>query len=683
MRRVGRWQRDSSMKLRTQLTLAFLVLAVVPLAGIVLYTYSSSQRAFRRGIEAETAAMTGELEGRMEAIRADLKQLVEELVALPLPLLVTAQGVEGGSGEGERLSRDRGDVYYQLVEGMGEAAAFVESFELIPVIGGQGRAAPSGGLIIFPSEALANALRKLERYRGVDPQTSAAVREALAPTLRDAIRQRSRLTESELQAIEASAQRSRRILGSDVRSPIVEHEKTIGYLEIRVRPLPILRRVLAQTRREAGEVPYALDSEGNLYAADPADKERLADLVAQGIAEGRPTLNGSSKDWIFVETEGGAASASEVGGDGVVFGMARPIRASLAGMRSTAVRNFAAGLGIVGLASLGMLLLSARLTRSVRTLTVGAERLARGDLQVRVPEGSKDELGQLARTFNRMAHELSVKEERLLEEERWRKDQEMQQRLLEAENRRKTEELEEARRFQMSLLPKAVPNLSWLDIAVHMRTASEVGGDYYDFFESGNGTLVTAVGDATGHGSRAGTMATVIKGMLSLGTGSDLPAFLKEANAAICGMRLERMSMSLTLARIEGRRLTIAAAGMPPALMLRAESGEVEEVVLEGTPLGGLSSFEYPEWGSELNPGDTLLLMTDGLPELLDQDHQPMGYHRVRSIFQDAAHQSPSEIVQSLSAAATEWNGGVDPNDDLTFVVMKATSESDEDHSRM
>ena len=79
-------------------------------------------------------------------------------------------------------------------------------------------------------------------------------------------------------------------------------------------------------------------------------------------------------------------------------------------------------------------------------------------------------------------------------------------------NDRRAQELEEARHLQLSMLPKKLPNLPHLDIAAYMKTASEVGGDYYDFHLGEDGTLTIAVGDATGHGLKAGTMVSVVKG---------------------------------------------------------------------------------------------------------------------------------------------------------------------------
>ena len=95
------------------------------------------------------------------------------------------------------------------------------------------------------------------------------------------------------------------------------------------------------------------------------------------------------------------------------------------------------------------------------------------------------------------------------------KKKNFQENLLEADNQRKTKELEEASKLQLSMLPKNVPDVPDLEIAVYMKTASEVGGDYYDFKYDNNGTLIIAIGDATGHGMKAGTMVATIKGLFT------------------------------------------------------------------------------------------------------------------------------------------------------------------------
>ncbi len=312
------------------------------------------------------------------------------------------------------------------------------------------------------------------------------------------------------------------------------------------------------------------------------------------------------------------------------------------------------------------------MTRGLHAVTEGAERVARGDLKARVPVTGSGEIGQLANAFNRMAHDLEKNQEKLVEEVRRRHDQEVRQQLLEAEYQRKTDELEEARRFQLSLLPRELPRHPAFEVAVAMRTATEVGGDYYDFRQAPDGALVAAVGDATGHGARAGTMVTVIKSLFSAYPPERrLAEFLAEANAAVRKMELGRMAMALCLARLEGRRLTFASAGMPPALLRRAGDGRVEELAARGMPLGGLAG-DYLESVAELEPGDTLLLMSDGLPELPNAAGEPLGYDGVARIVGEAPCDTPDQLIEALLAAARDWAGEGPPADDITFVALRA-----------
>ncbi|MCP3958383.1 MAG: SpoIIE family protein phosphatase, partial [bacterium] len=208
-------------------------------------------------------------------------------------------------------------------------------------------------------------------------------------------------------------------------------------------------------------------------------------------------------------------------------------------------------------------------------------------------------------------------------------------------------------------------------LAVHMETATEVGGDYYDFRSADDGTLISAVGDATGHGARAGTMVTIIKSLFSAAAPeASVGGFLGDAARAIQRMDLGRMNMALIVAELRGRRLTVASAGMPPPLLHRAGSGEVEEIAVEGMPLGTFAS-SYRERRVELEAGDTVLMMSDGFPELPDTSGEPLGYARVRELFGAAAGKSPAGIIDELAAAVSRWTEGGPPNDDVTFVVLR------------
>jgi len=242
----------------------------------------------------------------------------------------------------------------------------------------------------------------------------------------------------------------------------------------------------------------------------------------------------------------------------------------------------------------------------------------------------------------------------------------------EEENERKTKELEEARKLQLSMLPTVLPQLSHLEIAVYMQTATEVGGDYYDFHTGLDGTLTVVIGDATGHGMKAGTMVTVAKSIFnSYANNPDIIFTFREFNRVIKGMQLPSMSMCLSLLKIKGNHLTMSAAGMPHALLYRSEIKKVEEIILKGMPLGAVKDFPYQIKTTELKSGDTLLLLSDGLPELFNGKKEMFGYDRVTAEYEKIASNKANEIIEHLKNIGADWVSGNDPDDDVTFVVLK------------
>ncbi len=264
----------------------------------------------------------------------------------------------------------------------------------------------------------------------------------------------------------------------------------------------------------------------------------------------------------------------------------------------------------------------------------------------------------LARNFSRTRRKLETEE--------------LERQLLEVENTRKTEELEEARKLQMSMLPQAPPELPNLDVAFEMRPATEVGGDYYDFNLTDDGQLTIAIGDATGHGMNAGLVVSAVKSLFKT---SALEAenlqILERISQGIKSMNLKRLYMAMTLATFNDNKLTLTAAGMPPTLIYRSDENRVEEVLLEGMPLGGVIGSERQEARFELQSGDTLLLMSDGLPEMMNPENQMLDYPKTQELFAEVADKSPKAIIKHLFRESTSWADGEPQADDVTFVVIK------------
>jgi ligand-binding sensor domain-containing protein/serine phosphatase RsbU (regulator of sigma subunit) len=272
--------------------------------------------------------------------------------------------------------------------------------------------------------------------------------------------------------------------------------------------------------------------------------------------------------------------------------------------------------------------------------------------------------------------------------EKARQDLERAYKLLDAENARKTQELEEARAFQLSMLPKRPPEIEGLDIACAIRTASEVGGDYYDFLHgSGASSLIFAIGDATGHGVRAGMLVSLVKSSFhALAPDYALGETAAMISQNIKQMKLQRMFMCLLLLRLEpvpqmeGERalwkLTIAGAGMPPMLIYRAQEGKVEQARASGIVLGAMESAQYPESTYWLYEGDTLALMSDGIIELFDASGEELGSHRVRERFLQTCNAakgaiSASAVVNDFHYLCDDWLGGDNPQDDIALIAVR------------
>ena len=110
---------------------------------------------------------------------------------------------------------------------------------------------------------------------------------------------------------------------------------------------------------------------------------------------------------------------------------------------------------------------------------------------------------------------------------------------------------------------------------------------------------------------------------------------------------------------------------MPPVYYYSKENKEVEEIVIQGMPLGAMRKFSYKLIEKELKTGDTILLLTDGLPEQMNAKEEMFDYSRVKENFMQLAENSPHEIITKLTSAGDKWMEGTVQADDISFVVIK------------
>ena len=239
---------------------------------------------------------------------------------------------------------------------------------------------------------------------------------------------------------------------------------------------------------------------------------------------------------------------------------------------------------------------------------------------------------------------------------------------------RRVEELEEARQFQMKMLGKC-PKVMDLEISAGIKTATEVGGDYYDFFPS-NDSLYVVVGDATGHGMTAGMMVSITKAGL-YGTPPNIPpnevSFI--LNRTIKSIELGKNKMAINIARFWSDKVELTSAAMPPLYHYKATSGEVDEILLEGLPLGSFKGETYSQVEIPSKPGDAFVFISDGLPEATNKSENMLGYKAVLDCVRENGRNTAEEIKQSLFDLGSAWLGGIQNQDDITVVVVKKTDK--------
>jgi serine phosphatase RsbU (regulator of sigma subunit) len=277
-----------------------------------------------------------------------------------------------------------------------------------------------------------------------------------------------------------------------------------------------------------------------------------------------------------------------------------------------------------------------------------------------------------SRELEAKLEEVGRLSERAIDQERRAVRDEAERRLLAAENQRRAEELEAARRLQLAMLPSKSPEIEGLDISFRMVTATEVGGDYVDIRPDGGHRALMAVGDATSHGLQAGMVVAAVKSMFQAVDVAEPPVqILARIGAELGAMKERYASMAMAVLYIDHGRFRIASAGMPPLLVLRKASGVVEEVLLAAPPLGTVSRITYEDRTVDVAPGDTVLVMTDGLVEAMNPDEELFGYSRAAAHLATLADRTAAEVVDGMFDAVERFLGDTPPLDDITLVAIR------------
>jgi phosphoserine phosphatase RsbU/P len=277
-----------------------------------------------------------------------------------------------------------------------------------------------------------------------------------------------------------------------------------------------------------------------------------------------------------------------------------------------------------------------------------------------LPEFTGDDLNLLTAMANVAA--IRIEQERLAE--------------LEHARQRLANELEQAAEIQRQFLPNEVPKVEGLELAGFNASCRTVGGDYYDFVIRPDGQVAVMVGDVCGKGMPAALLMMSLQARVQvLAEDAASPAGLVERlnrilTAATLNSRF--ISFFFSLVRPETGEVTYCNAGHNPPLLVRS-GGQVEWLEGGGPVLGILPETVYEEHRCWLQPGEVVVLFSDGATEATDSTGEEFGERRLAALAQQLRHESAETVLEGLRKAVQEWIGGAAAADDVTLVILRKT----------
>ncbi|MFH1965114.1 MAG: HAMP domain-containing protein, partial [Acidobacteriota bacterium] len=528
------------MKLRTQLILAFILLAVIPLSGLTVYSYLTSLNAFKKAAEAGAMEFSSELESRFDRVVQVINEEVDNVLRLHYDDLVASDHNQLSQDTEEAISRFRTDIesvapYIRSLEiavpGKEQAGGSFEggdddgenakgpssitlsfrntpAFEEMTAAAGETGTAPGA-----PGDSAGSGKPFILRDRPDNfPGFNQNSRQGLAATPQspggsDAGEYIRELVFNRLPRAQATdpAPYDRNVpkfytpqinparpessyinwnRNFDFDSPL-SIGSSAGLLKVDINAPLLMREVMQATMRD-GDIPFVLDSEGKVITVDENHLNLINDLSLEAGTYSRVDKN--SGGWMI--------SARQNPRNGRTVGILRPVSGELRAIRNTALVNSSFGIAACVLALLSIYPLSKSFTHQLGELMTGVSHLSQGNLDVRVPVTTRNEFGRLAESFNQMAVDLKHNQADMLKHEGLKK------------------ELEFSREIQKGLLPGSPMKRNRAELQGVSIPAREVGGDFFNYFPLPENQTALLIGDISGKGVPAALQMANIQAKL-------------------------------------------------------------------------------------------------------------------------------------------------------------------------
>ena len=239
------------------------------------------------------------------------------------------------------------------------------------------------------------------------------------------------------------------------------------------------------------------------------------------------------------------------------------------------------------------------------------------------------------------------------------------------------EELAHGRRLQRSFVSLVAPEVPGFDVASHYEAAREVGGDFFDLFRlrRRGRPLSVVIADVTGKGIAAALLMAFSRPLLhaAIDHTTGPAAALERTNRILVDERRSSLFITALCARIDVRtgHLCVANAGHEPPLIVRADGSPIECLLGSGPLIGAFPHLDLPEVGTDLEPGDLVLLYTDGVTDARSADGERFDEWRLFEAVEGVRGGTAREVIDAVAGAVDRFQGPVEPADDITIVAIR------------
>ncbi|HEY6141487.1 MAG TPA: SpoIIE family protein phosphatase [Thermoanaerobaculia bacterium] len=298
------------------------------------------------------------------------------------------------------------------------------------------------------------------------------------------------------------------------------------------------------------------------------------------------------------------------------------------------------------------------ITRAVNRIEKGTKAVERGDFSYRIGMKPRNQLGEMARSFDRMTESIGTLLTNVAEKERLQS------------------EIEIAASIQRNLLPKEGPHFRGVSFSAHFEPTASIGGDYYDVFNLDKSHLAVAIGDVSGHGLSTGLVMAMVKAAITtlVEEGADETSLFHRLNDLVYRSTERRafMTLAFTIFDLEHGRIRHTNAGHLYPYLLRGDGGAAPIAIeVPSLPLGVRSDIRTHTEEVDLQEGDAVVYLSDGIVEAQDEDGEPFGFDKLEALLGAATDRSPSAIRDTILAAVARHSGSRPADDDRTVMVLR------------